>query len=86
MKISVEISMYPLTSDYEAPILAFIDELKKESSLLIRTNGMSTQVFGEFDILMPLLQDAYKKTISEQKKVIFVQKLLGADASNYQPK
>ena len=60
MNASIEISMYPLKSDYEAPILDFITRLNQYSGLSVRTNQMSTQVFGEYELLM----DAVKKEIA----------------------
>ena len=38
MQLSVEISKYPLTSDYIEPIKGFIAELNKEAGLHILTN------------------------------------------------
>ncbi len=46
MKLSVEISKYPLTSDYIEPIKGFIAELNQQPGLRVITNTMSTQLFG----------------------------------------
>ena len=46
MRISVEISMYPLKDEYIPGIQAFIDRLNKYPELKVITNTMSTQVFG----------------------------------------
>ena len=49
MKVSIEISMYPLHKDYETSILDFIIRLNSHDFLSVETNGMSTQVFGEWN-------------------------------------
>ena len=56
MKIVAEISMYPLTSDYIPPIDGFLAQLNAESSVEIRTNRMSTQLYGDHDTVMDLLK------------------------------
>ena len=83
MRISVEISMYPLNENYIEPILAFIDDLnkKKNESTKVVTNGMSTQLFGAFDDVIDLLQDTMKKAMTSTPKVVFATKFLNTDVS-----
>ncbi|MDZ7614255.1 MAG: hypothetical protein U5K51_11560 [Flavobacteriaceae bacterium] len=50
MKVSVDISMYPLHADYEKPIKDFIRKLRS-SPFAIEENGLSTQIFGIFRLL-----------------------------------
>ncbi len=83
MRISVEISLYPLEAQYEAPIIAFIEQLHQDPTLDVQTNGMSTQVFGEFDRLMKVLIPAIKTTFSEEIKQAMVLKLLNTDVSGF---
>ena len=49
MKCSVEISMYQLDVNYIEPITFFIKRLKRHPFISLETNGMSTQVFGNYD-------------------------------------
>ena len=83
MRISVEISMYPLNENYIEPILAFIDDLnkKKNESTKVVTNGMSIQLFGAFDDVIDLLQDTMKKAMTSTPKVVFATKFLNTDVS-----
>jgi uncharacterized protein YqgV (UPF0045/DUF77 family) len=83
MQIGVEISLYPLNADYIPPIRDFIARLNTESRLRIVTNAMSTQVFGEYDVVFPLLQAEIRRTFGENAKAVFVMKVLGplAEAS-----
>ncbi|MCU0437719.1 MAG: thiamine-binding protein [Raineya sp.] len=74
MKISAEISLYPLDSEYIQVILDFIESLKKNPNLEVITNGMSTQIFGEIDEVMPTITQATKE-LYEQKKAILVMKI-----------
>jgi uncharacterized protein YqgV (UPF0045/DUF77 family) len=77
MQIGVEISLYPLNADYIPPIRDFIARLNTEPRLRIVTNAMSTQVFGEYDVVLPLLQVEIKRTFGENAKAVFVMKVLG---------
>ncbi len=71
--------MYPLTPDYIPPISGFIDYLREGGEVHTVTNTMSTQVFGEFDTVMRVLQGAIKRSMSEEPKVIFVTKFINSD-------
>ena len=72
MKISVDISMYPLAKDFKQPILAFIQSLQTNPEIDVRRNTMSTQIFGEFDVLMPLLNNNMKKAMETDKSVVMI--------------
>ena len=77
MEISVDISMYPLQSDFEAPILAFIAELEKEQSVEVVRNELSTQVHGDYKVIMALLEKEMFSVFTEIPDSIFVLKLVG---------
>jgi uncharacterized protein YqgV (UPF0045/DUF77 family) len=83
MKLSVEVSMYPLNQDYIPPIQAFIDNLNTYPNIKVNTNALSTQVSGEFELVSNAVTECIKKTISEfdneGKKVVFVMKWLGIE-------
>jgi len=79
MKISVDISMYPLAETFKQPILAFIHSLEANPEIFVRRNNMSTQIFGEFDVLMPLLNNNMKKAMESDKSVVMILKVVNAD-------
>ncbi|MFZ6050858.1 hypothetical protein [Halocola ammonii] len=79
MKISAEMSLYPLEEKYEKPILEFIDKLKSHPELTVNVNTMSTQVFGEFDTVMDEIKIAMKSTFSEELARILVVKFINSD-------
>ena len=86
MQASAEISMYPLHQNYEPPILDFIRRLNRYPELTVKTNSMSTQVFGEYEALMSALTKEIKISFAEEDKVSMVIKLLNADLkADYQP-
>lgn len=76
MQASVEISMYPLTKDYETAILDFIARLNTYTDLKIETNKLSTQIFGEYDRVMSALQREMKTSFEQDSTVIMVMKVL----------
>jgi uncharacterized protein YqgV (UPF0045/DUF77 family) len=78
MNIGVEISLYPLNADYIPPIKDFIERLNTAApALRIVTNAMSTQVFGDYDALMPVLLRELRQTLERNDKAVFVMKVLG---------
>ncbi len=81
MKASIEISMYPLDEDYGNQILGFIKSLNEHPELEVRTNSMSTQIFGEYDILMDLMKNEIKTVFSTTKTTIMVLKIVNLDLS-----
>jgi len=78
MKTSVEISYYPLNEEFIPPIRDFIDRINKYNGLTAKTNGMSTQVFGEFDIVMKALTAEIKKSFQNPHSV-FIMKVINAN-------
>lgn len=77
MKISVEISMYPLLEKYRPPIHAFIERMAQHSSLSIEYGKMSTYLFGDYEKIMPLLQSEIQTTLQDIPESVFVIKLSG---------
>jgi uncharacterized protein YqgV (UPF0045/DUF77 family) len=76
MRVAVDISLYPLTSDFIPPIDDVIERLKSHGSLEIDTNPMSTQIRGDYDEVMSVLNDEIRKTFETSRKAVFVIKIL----------
>lgn len=81
MKASVEISMYPLKKSYEEAIIKFIERLNKNENLEVKTNTMSTQIFGDYDEIMTTLTREMKRSFQEEKAVVMVLKIINMDLS-----
>lgn len=79
MKSSVEISMYPLDKSYEASIIHFIKKLRSHPFIKVETNGMSTQIFGEYDNVMNAINREMKNSFINNDKVVFSLKVINAD-------
>jgi uncharacterized protein YqgV (UPF0045/DUF77 family) len=78
MKTSVEISYYPLRPEFVTPILDFIKRLKTHKGIEAITNGMSTQVFGEYAEVMKALTAEIEKSF-ELPHSVFILKIVNAD-------
>ncbi len=81
MNISVDVSYYPLKTDYIPPIKDFIQRLNDHKCLKVGTNGMSTQVFGEYNEVMNALTSEIYKSF-ELPHSIFVLKIINSDRSS----
>ena len=71
--------MYPIANEYKLPILDFIKRLRAIEGLEVTSNGMSTQIYGSYDLLMGTVQDEIKTTFTDYEKVVMVMKLFNAD-------
>ncbi len=79
MQVAVEISYYTLTPDYEKPILDFIRQLRSVVGIEVATNQLSTQVAGDYDLVMNSLQAAMKACLAEGPVANFVLKVLNVE-------
>ena len=79
MELSVEISKYPLTDNYIPAIKDFIDRLHAIEGLSVVGNTMSTQVFGDYDLVMDSLTEEIRRSYEQFGKAIFVCKFIGTN-------
>lgn len=77
MKLTIEISLYPLQNEYRPIIRDFINQLNLHSDIKIVTNAMSTQVTGDYDTVMAILQKTMKQCYSTHGKAVFIVKFIG---------
>lgn len=78
MIATVEISMYALTEEYEQKVIDFIQRVKQNKNIHVEVNGLSTQLFGEYDLLMGVLKTEMKADF-ETGKVVFLLKIAGSE-------
>ena len=83
MQISIEISLYPLNKNFISPIDNFIYRLKKYDNIEVRTNNMSTQLFGEFDDIIKILKVEMEKTFKNETNSAFNLKIVNGDSRKY---
>jgi uncharacterized protein YqgV (UPF0045/DUF77 family) len=79
MKVTIELSKYPLSEEYIPKIKNFIERLNEHSELTVQTNATSTHVMGDFDVVMPILNQEIKTSFEKYGKAIFVMKVLLGD-------
>ncbi len=79
MELSVEISKYPLADDYIPAINDFIDRLRAIEGLSVVGNTMSTQIFGDYELVMGSLTEEIRRSYEQFGKAIFVCKFIGTN-------
>lgn len=79
MQLSVEISMYAMKDDFFPAVDAFLADLNAAAEIEVKTSSISTQLFGDYEAVMELLQQAIKKSFQEYGKACFVTKFLQGD-------
>lgn len=79
MRISVDISLYPLDEEYVDIILAYIDKLEQNPALVVKRNSLSTQVFGEYRDVMDTLDREMEQIFAQVPHSVFVMKFIGTD-------
>tara|TARA_B110000091_G_scaffold176392_1_gene191208 strand:- start:25 stop:285 length:261 start_codon:yes stop_codon:yes gene_type:complete len=79
MDCSVEISMYPLKEDFKPSIIQFIKNLRAYPFIKIDTNGMSTQVFGDYKRVMQAINTEMENTFLNENSVVFTLKVINSD-------
>jgi len=84
MKISVELTLTPLQDDYEPAIINFIKALR-ESGLTVLENPLSTQVYGDYDAVMKLLNKEMKVALEAVERGLLYIKIVKSDRSDYAP-
>ena len=80
MQVMVELSLYPLVNEFIPPIQAFIDRLNSYSELTVTTCSTSTQVTGDYMVVMNILGGEMQRTHEEVGQAVFVAKFLNFDA------
>lgn len=84
MKISAELTLSPLQDTYEPIIIEFIKKLRA-SGLTILENPLSTQVYGDYDEVMAVLNTEIKIAFELMDKGLLYLKIVKSDRSDYEP-
>ena len=84
MKISIELTLLPLQNDFEEHIISFIKKLRA-SDFTVLENPLSTQIYGDYDALMPFLTKEIKTSFENQENCVMNLKIVKSDRSNYEP-
>ncbi len=84
MEISVELTMSPLQDNFETYIIDFIKALRA-SPFEVLENPLSTQIYGDYNKLMPFLTQAIENSLSSQDAVLIYMKLVKTNRADYKP-
>ena len=79
MKASVDISLYLLADEYIPAIKEFIERVEKYPEVAVVRNDLSTQLYGNYELIMALLKVEVRLSWEKYGKSIFVIKLLRDD-------
>lgn len=84
MNISVELTLSPLQNDFDTPIKEFIKKLRA-SGLTVKENPLSTQVYGEYNLVMGVITKEIEHTFGTVEHAVLLMKIVTSDRSNYEP-
>ena len=84
MQISIELTLTPLDTDFEAPIIRLIKALRA-SGLTVLENPLSTQVYGSYDEVMKVLNHEIKESFEAMDNGLLYMKIVKSDRSEYEP-
>ena len=79
MQTSIDISLYPLKEDYIPAIKDFIRRISSKEDIHVVRGDLSTQLFGDYDVIMDLLKEEIRYSWLNFGKGIFVIKFLMDD-------
>ena len=79
MRVTAEMSLYPLQGQPLEKILAFIAEIASDARLEVVVNQLSTQVRGELSVVMAVLTAAVQRSFEASGPQALVLKILNAD-------
>lgn len=79
MRITAELSLYPLRADYLHKIEGFIRVVRGTPGLEIEINQLSTQIRGEIGAVMSAVQGALEASFADGMPEVLVAKFLNAD-------
>ncbi len=79
MRVTAEMSLYPLQGQPLEKILGFIEIVRGDSRLEVVVNQLSTQVRGELDVVMSVLGKAIERSFAAGGSQALVLKVLNAD-------
>lgn len=79
MRITAELSLYPLSDDPIPIILEFIEGLDGNGQLEMTVNQLSTQLRGELEVVMHCVHAALQRSFESGRPQVLVAKFLNSD-------
>ncbi len=79
MKLTAELSLYPLQDEYIPVIDAIIADLNTQMALKVQTNAMSTQISGDYDSVFSAIQAVLAHSVERFGRQVLVCKFIADD-------
>lgn len=76
MKLTAELSVYPLREDFKNVVEAFITELLKHEDIVAVTNSMSTQISGDDSAVFAAIEKALRASYQAFGHQVLVAKFI----------
>ena len=76
MKLTAELSVYPLREAFKTVVEAFISELLKQEDIVAVTNSMSTQISGEDAAVFAAIEKALRTSYEHFGHQVLVAKFI----------
>ena len=76
MKMTADISMYPLKDDFIPPIDAVIEKLNSFEGVEVKTFATATVLLGDFEAVMDAIKTTLSWSYAEFGTAVFVAKLI----------
>lgn len=70
--------MYALTDGYEQKVIDFIQRVKQNKNIRVETGGLSTMLYGEYNVLMETVKKEMQHDF-ENGKAVFIMKIAGSE-------
>ena len=81
MKLTAELSLYPLRNEFRPVIKRYLAELQRNPNVRVQTNAVSTQLFGDYNEVMALIQEATRTIFDMDGGAVLNAKFLNTDRS-----
>ena len=76
MRVTAELSLYPLAGEIEGTVWAFIEHIIAANSCSAATNSMSTQITGESHDVFDCVRDALEASYAKFGRQVLVAKFI----------
>jgi len=79
MKVSVDLSLYPLADEYVPAIIEFIHRLQARTGFEVVRTALSTQLHGDYDTVMRAIAEELRHSWEQHGRAVLVAKFALGD-------
>jgi len=85
MKLTAELSLYPLREEFKIAVRAFIEKLLESENVVAVTNSMSTQISGEDEAVFAAIKHALRASYDVFGRQVLVAKFIPEHCADIGP-